>query len=168
MAGLLVAEDVTPGHPDRLADLVAESLVEAVQLADPLAAVGLEVALHRQLLLVTGYVAADRRSHNPLTSSESGASWLQRRVDQVVASAGYHDGWSLPLTAHYDVVVEHRTDSITEGQGFSCDQGVVVGHATPDAALDHLPVEVVAARAARDALTLVQSARTDLFGPDGK
>jgi len=168
MAGLLVAEDVTAGHPDRLADLVVESLVEAVQFADPFAAVGLEVALHRELLLVTGYVAADRQSRNPLTAGDAGPAWLQRRVDDVVRSAGYQDQWSLPLTTHSDVVVVHRNDSITEGQGFSCDQDVVVGHAAPDAALGHLPLEVVAARAARDALASAQAARPDLFGPDGK
>ena len=168
MSTLLFAEDITAGHPDRLADLIAEALVERVQQADPQAAVGIEVALHRNVVLVTGYVAADRPTADRFVPERGGQEWLQERVERAVARAGYRDRWALPVTVTSDVVVEERTPEISDGQGFSCDQDVVVGFATPDDALDNLPVEVVAARAARAGLAQVQLDRPDLVGPDGK
>ena len=168
MSPLLFAEDITAGHPDRLADLIAESLVEQLHRGDPNAAVGIEVALHRNLVLVTGYVAAGAATASRFAPQPGGKEWLQDVVEQVVADAGYTDRWALPVTVTSDLVVEHRTPEITEGQGFSGDQDVVVGYATPDDALGNLPTEVVAARAARAGLAQVQADRPDLVGPDGK
>ena len=168
MSRLLFAEDITPGHPDRLADLVAETLVERIQTSDRLASVGIEVALHRNLVLVTGYVAATPATLMRLRPDRGADEWLQGLVDQVVQDAGYTGRWALPVTVTSDLVAEERTPDITEGQGFSCDQDVVVGYATPDDALGNLPVEVVAARAARAGLSQAQRSRPDLVGPDGK
>ena len=168
MSPLRFAEEITAGHPDRLADLIAETLVERIHVGDRLASVGIEVAVHRNLVLVTGYVAATADTSYWLAPARGGDEWLQQVVDNVVADAGYTGTWSLSVTVTSDLVVEHRTPEITEGQGFSCDQDVVVGYATPDDDLGNLPVEVVAARAARAGLAQVQRDRPDLVGPDGK
>lgn len=168
MSALRFAEEITAGHPDRLADLVAETLVERIQSGDPLASVGIEVAVHRNLVLVTGYVAATTTTAYWLSPARGGDSWLQELVGRAVEGAGYTGRWALPVTVTSDLVVEQRTPEITEGQGYSCDQDVVVGYATPDDDLGNLPVEVVAARAARAGLAQVQRDRSDLVGPDGK
>lgn len=167
MSGLLFAEDITSGHPDRLADLIAEHLVERIQVEDPFASIGIEVAVHRNLVLVTGYLAVGgllpgRFAH------DRGGEWLQEEVEWAVERAGYGGQWPLQVTVTSDLVVEERTHDITDGQGFSGDQDVVVGFATPDDRLGNLPVEVVAARAARARLCEVQLERADLVGPDGK
>ena len=53
-----VAEDILPGRPDRLADAVAEALVDAAVTHDPDALVGVEVGVHRKAVFVTGRIAA--------------------------------------------------------------------------------------------------------------
>ena len=55
---LHLAEWVSPGHPDRLADAVAESLVDLAVAHDPESLVGVEVAVHRDALFVTGRIAS--------------------------------------------------------------------------------------------------------------
>ena len=49
-----------PGHPDRLADAVAERIVDEAVGLDPDALVGVEVAVHRESVFVTGRIAASR------------------------------------------------------------------------------------------------------------
>ena len=50
----VAAEDVLPGHPDRLCDGIVEAIVETACRHDPQALVGIEVALHWHVLVVTG------------------------------------------------------------------------------------------------------------------
>jgi hypothetical protein len=152
----------------RLADLIAEHLVERIQADDPFASIGIEVAVHRNLVLVTGYLAVGGLLPVKLDPRRGGDEWLQDEVERAVERAGYGGRWSLPVTVTSDLVVDERTADITEGQGFSGDQDVVVGYATPDDPLGNLPVEVVAARAARARLCEVQLEHADLVGPDGK
>ena len=55
---LALAEWVSPGHPDRLADGIAEAIVDRMVRLDPEAAVGVEVAVHADQVFVTGTIAA--------------------------------------------------------------------------------------------------------------
>ena len=57
---LRFAEAVCVGHPDRLADTIAERIVALAVARDPEALVGVEVALHRNVVFVDGRVAAGR------------------------------------------------------------------------------------------------------------
>ena len=59
---LRFAEAVCAGHPDRLADTIAERIVALAIARDPDALVGVEVALHRNVVFVDGRVAAGRES----------------------------------------------------------------------------------------------------------
>ena len=52
------AEYVSPGHPDRLADAIAESIVTAAVRQKPDALVGVEVAVHTDCVFVDGRIAA--------------------------------------------------------------------------------------------------------------
>ena len=51
-SGLRVAEFVLPGHPDKLCDAIADTLVEEAIRREPRALVGVEVAAHRKKSLV--------------------------------------------------------------------------------------------------------------------
>ena len=57
-----LAEDVLPGHPDRLADAIAEKLVDLAVECDPNALVGVEVAINAYWVYITGRIATS----NPL------------------------------------------------------------------------------------------------------
>ena len=52
------AEYVSPGHPDRLADAIAESIVTAAVRQRSDALVGVEVAVHTDCVFVDGRIAA--------------------------------------------------------------------------------------------------------------
>ena len=52
------AEMVLPGHPDKLADAIADSIVEQAARREQRALCGVEVAVHRSHVFVTGRVAA--------------------------------------------------------------------------------------------------------------
>lgn len=73
------AEWVLPGHPDKLADAIADTLVQAAQERQREALCAIEVAVHRDAVYLTGRIAC--------TDSET--LDLQDLVHGVYASAGY-------------------------------------------------------------------------------
>ena len=172
MTRLLVAEDVTRGHPDRLADALAETVVDRVVAADPSASAGVEVALHRHRVLLTGHLALGEAGAAEVLPADRSPialdDWVAGLAAEVLAAAGYSGAWDLPVHATADLDIEETGPADQAGQGFSCDQDVVVGYATPDADLGHLPLETVAARAAVAALGRLVLDRPEVLGPDAK
>ena len=51
------AEYVFPGHPDKLCDAIADAVVQEVGRREPRGLCGVEVAVHRDHVYVTGQVA---------------------------------------------------------------------------------------------------------------
>ena len=51
------AEFVLPGHPDKLADAIADAIVGAAHWRERRALVGVEVAVHRNICFIDGRVA---------------------------------------------------------------------------------------------------------------
>ena len=51
------AEFVFPGHPDKLCDAIADALVAEARRREERALVGVEVAIHRVHVTVTGRIA---------------------------------------------------------------------------------------------------------------
>ena len=51
------AESIFPGHPDKLADAVADAIVAEAGRREKRALVGVEVAVHRNNVFITGRVA---------------------------------------------------------------------------------------------------------------
>jgi len=100
---LRFAEAVCVGHPDRLADTIADRIVTLATSRDPDALVGVEVALHRGVVFVDGRVAAGREA------AAVGEGEIVALVRQAFADAGYGttpSGVFLPDPASLEV----RTD----------------------------------------------------------
>src|ERR1700730_10399622 len=76
------AEYVSPGHPDRLADAIAESIVTAAVKQEPGALIGVEVAVHTDGVFVDGRIAAGA------TPVE-----IEKIARQVYRAAGYGGVW---------------------------------------------------------------------------
>lgn len=159
----IAAEDVLSGHPDRLCDAVAEQLVTLACARDPEALVGVEVALHRGFLAITGRIAAgeipDSEVSDPLL--------ITALVQDVFTTAGYTGEWANPVDVHFDLDVGVLADDERAIRRFSDDQGIAVGHADP-AGVDLMPIEAVAARRVREALASARERHPDVLGPDGK
>ena len=90
---LCAAEFVFPGHPDKLCDAIADSLVLEAWRRERRALSGVEVAVHRNRVFVTGRIAC----------ADSAGIDVERIARDVYRSAGYGDGW---YPSPDDVVVD--------------------------------------------------------------
>jgi len=156
------AEFVFPGHPDKLCDAIADSLVQEAMQREPRALVGVEVAVHRDHLYVTGRIACE------------GAETIdvEAIVRDVYRSAGYGEDW-LPVPEQVTVVSNLCLGPLADGEAefreLSDDQAICIGYANNLAATNHLPVEQwLAARLARRLHALRQQSPELGLGPDGK
>ena len=126
------AEYVSPGHPDRLADAIAEGIVTASVRDNPLALVGVEVAVHRDRVFVDGRIAAGHRAID-----------VDRITRRVYRAAGYGPRWDPApesLTLLTDLCEEALAREEEDVRPFSDDQNIVTGHACGDARTNFLPV----------------------------
>ena len=157
-----VAEFVFPGHPDKLADAVADAIVREAMRRDRRARVSVEVSLYRNTVFITGRVAC------PDAESVD----FDGIARSVFRSAGYCDRFP-PAAADMQVRADVRLVPLTvqeiESRGAACDQAVVTGFACSTPGTAYLPVEhAVAARLSRR-LGSLHAERPDLaLGPDGK
>ena len=167
---LRFAEAVCVGHPDRLADTIADRIVKLATSRDEDALVGVEVALHRSVAFVDGRVAAGR---DKALVEESEIVALVR---QAYADAGYG---STPSGAFPPdpQALEVRTDLCLGPLGederairdVSDDQAICVGHAVRGPRAGHRPLEQALASDFAKALETLRIARPELhLGPDGK
>ena len=81
------AEYVSTGHPDRLADAIAEKIVSWAVHDNPRALVGVEVAVHDDEVFVDG------RAAGTCLNPANGASKIDSLVRLVYKEAGYGTYW---------------------------------------------------------------------------
>lgn len=169
-ARVRVAEDVTIGHVDRLADALAERIVSKAVWADRCARTGVEVAIGRDAIVVTGF-AVWQISMGPdgvLRGLGLDADDIAELAREVFASAGYVGPHAIELPVVSQLEWGLMIDEELMARPYSDDQCITVGYATANDALGHLPIEVVAVRAATRALHDLALAHPEVLGPDGK
>lgn len=156
------AEAILAGHPDRLADTVADALVGAAITREPRALVGVEVAVHRESVFLTGRI--------------NGAGLSIPEVEEVVrgayAAAGYDAAWG-PSPEALRIVTDLDLEPLREGESelreLAADQAISIGYAVARPETEHLPPEHWLARRIARELTELRRAAPELgFGPDGK
>lgn len=156
------AEFVFPGHPDKLADAIADSLVQAAHERDPRALAGVEVAVHRDHVYVTGRLAC----------RDAASIDVAAVVRAVYRSAGYGGDWQPApeiVTVHHNLCLGPLEDGEAEFRELSDDQAICIGYASEHAATNHLPVEHwLVARLARRLHALRTRMPALGLGPDGK
>jgi S-adenosylmethionine synthetase len=125
------AEYVAPGHPDRLADAVAETLVDFAVQGDPRALVAVEVAVYTNKVFVDGRIAFN----GPVLD-------LVPLVKGVYSAAGYGGLWAPEpgsLVVTNDLCCESLSAEESDIRAISDDQNVVLGYATADARTNYQP-----------------------------
>ncbi|NBV33536.1 MAG: hypothetical protein EBR81_07055 [Proteobacteria bacterium] len=159
----IYAEYVSPGHPDRLADAIAEGIVTEAVRQRPDALVGVEVAVHRDVVFIDGRVAAGA---DPVDS--------HRIVRDVYEAAGYGGQW-IPNPTNLRIVDDLCEEELpaleSDIRPFSDDQNVVVGYACNSEATNHLPTaHWVAGELGRRLFKIVRNhpELAAIFGPDFK
>ena len=155
-----IAEFILPGHPDKICDRIADLIVDAACARDPRSLVGIEVALHRYHLLITGCVTTSP----PMTKDE-----LIALVHKAFFDAGYGELWSphpSQLTIDFDIRLEELDEDLKMLRSLSDDQAICIGYANNDTLHNHLPF---AHRIAYLAGQQIRSLRTQYgLGPDAK
>lgn len=160
-----IAEYVSPGHPDRLADAVVESIVDLAVGRDPDALVGVECAVHTDHVFVDGRIAAGKGT---CAVSADEIEVLARRVYRV---AGYGADW-IPVPEKLKVIqnvcLEPLSDEERAIRNVSDDQNVVGGYACNHPETDYLPPAHFIANYIGRAVDAWRRTVPGKFGPDFK
>lgn len=157
------AEYVSPGHPDRLADAIAEGIVTAALCQRPESLVGVEVAVHRDAVFIDGRIATGPERID-----------TERIAREAYRSAGYGGAWipdpeKLRITS--DLCEEELPAEEADIRPFSDDQNIVIGHACGSEATNYLPTaHWIAGELGRRLFGIVRNdtSLSGTFGPDFK
>jgi len=156
------AEFVLPGHPDKLADAIADAIVKAAMQRERRALVGVEVALHRDAVFIDGRVACEGAQQIDFAGIVAG----------VYGSAGYGERFT-PVPEKVRVSTDLCLGPLWPGEAkfreVADDQSIVTGYACSTPGTEMLPVEHALVR--RLAIRLCRMRKTHanlLLGPDAK
>jgi len=156
------AEYVLPGHPDKLADAIGDAIVQEAWRRERRALVGVEVALHRDVVFIDGRVAC--RSARTID--------FRALVRKVYADIGYNQLFGPDprrLKIRMDLCLGPMLKGESKFREVSDDQVISVGYACSTPGTDMMPVEhAIAKRLAGALYALRRDQRTLLLGPDGK
>lgn len=168
---LRFAEAVCEGHPDRLCDRIAASIVDLACSRDDRALVGVEVAVHRTVVFIDGRIAAGTGRDCAVREAE-----IVELARAALRECGYGDppsGLFPPEPASLDVRLDLCLGPLDDDErairDVSDDQAIAVGHAVEGARAGYRPLEQALANDFVGALERLRRDRLDLgFGPDGK
>lgn len=152
---ILTAESVTEGHPDKLCDTIADSVLDACLKNDPNARVACEVLATSGKILVAGEISVKALPDIP------------HIVCKTVREAGYGGDYEVEVITHdQSPDIAWAVDGGSEvGAG---DQGVVYGYACRET-LELLPLPVVLAHRITRGLTIARKTGSiPGLRPDGK
>jgi len=128
-----IAEFVLPGHPDKLCDRIADKIVDEACRRDPLSLVGVEVALHQQIVFVTGCVT----TNPPMTEND-----IVEIVQESYRDAGYGEIWSPhpnEVQVSQDLRLETLDDDLRQLRTIADDQAICIGYAGGNVQDRYLP-----------------------------
>jgi S-adenosylmethionine synthetase len=159
---LYPAESIFPGHPDKICDAIADSLVAEAVRRQSRALCGLEVAVHRGSVFLTGRIACRDAETIPIDSI----------VRDCFRTAGYDSEWG-PVPEDIKIVTDlclgPLSDSESNYRKFSDDQSIVTGYAIESPGTNYLPPEHWLACRLSARLRVLRELHPDLrLGPDGK
>ncbi|MDR2638686.1 MAG: methionine adenosyltransferase [Helicobacteraceae bacterium] len=168
---LFTSEAVSPGHPDKCADIVADSIVDYLLQRDSASRVAAEVFIAGKHLVIGGEVK---------TSASVTIDDYKRVARAAIEKIGYNgkNGFNRDQTLHPDdlnieVYINRQSPDIsqgvdqTSGETGAGDQGIMFGFASSEAA-EYMPAAISFARGLCDYVYRYALAHNDTLGIDIK
>jgi len=164
---VFTSESVTEGHPDKVCDFVADSILDAYLAEDPKAHVACEVLCKSDLVVVAGEVTGRRGlDHEPIVREAIRTIGYTYPEDAFNAAGVKVQQHLTAQAAEIHKAVEKGEDrSLDQGAG---DQGLMFGYAT-DETPELMPLAILLAH--RLSLTMAEdrkAGRAPWLRPDGK
>lgn len=166
-----IAEFVSPGHPDRLADAIVESIVDLAVGRDAEALVGVECAVHTDHVFIDGRIAAGRPQPSAPGLCVVSHDEIEAIARKVYRDAGYGGIWihaPEKLKIIQNVCLEPLSDDERAIRNLSDDQNVVTGYACNHPETDYLPPAHFVANHIGRKVDAWRRTVSDKFGPDFK
>ena len=160
-----IAEFVSPGHPDRLADRIVESIVDIAVSRDQDALVGIECAVHKDHVFIDGRIAGGKNKCM-ITNHE-----IDKIAREVYRDAGYGEHWihaPQSLKIIQNICLDPLSDDERAIRSLSDDQNVVTGYACNHPETNYLPPAHFVANTIGRHIDAWRRTRPDKFGPDFK
>lgn len=128
------SEYVSPGHPDKVADYISESLLDAYIKQDPNTRFAVEIQIKDKYVTLGGEV-----SSNVVLGEEDIAQTVRNAVNNIGYTKEYQDKWGVENTICGDSLVitsyiSQQSREIAQGvnnEGWG-DQGIFFGYAEPN------------------------------------
>lgn len=168
---LFTSEAVSPGHPDKCADIIADSIVDALLQIDPNARVATEVFIAGKNIIIGGEVKTIARVDH---------GFYREITRKALANIGYPERKGFdrhetlyPDEANIQVYVSRQSPDISigvdkeDGEIGAGDQGMMFGFATSERK-DYMPAALMCARDLRDHLYDYAQKHSEEFGVDLK